>query len=85
MRCYQLVIVSFPLAVGLSPITQRPVASAPITALAMPSVYTPPLPQKTTGYELIASWYGRTFAGRPTTSGERFIRIDLPQHPLPCP
>jgi rare lipoprotein A len=38
----------------------------------MSSVYTPPLPLKHTAYELIASWYGRTFAGRPTTSGERF-------------
>ena len=72
MRYYPLFIVSLPLAVGLCAITQTPAGSAPITALPMSSVYTPPLPLKRTAYELIASWYGSTFTGRPTTSGERF-------------
>jgi len=38
----------------------------------MPAIYAPPPPPKPAIHEVIASWYGRRFAGRPTTSGERF-------------
>jgi hypothetical protein len=72
MRCYQMVILSLPLTIGLCVVTQTPVASAPITALPMPSIYAPPPPLTPTVHEVIASCYGRRFAGRPTTSGERF-------------
>lgn len=34
--------------------------------------YAPPPPRRPASHEVIASWYGRRFAGRPTTSGERF-------------
>ena len=70
MRCYQVVILSLPLTIGRSAVTP-PVASPPITALPMPAIYAPQ-PPKPAIHEVIASWYGRRFAGRATTSGESF-------------
>jgi rare lipoprotein A (peptidoglycan hydrolase) len=73
MRCYQGVILSLLLTIGRCEVTWIPVASPPITALPMPAIiYAPPPPPKLAIHEVIASWYGRRFAGRPTTSGERF-------------
>jgi len=70
MRCYQMFIFSLPLTIGLYAGNQTP---APIMASAMPSIYVPPPPPRTPrAHEVLASWYGRGFAGRPTTSGERF-------------
>jgi rare lipoprotein A len=37
-----------------------------------PVVYIPPPPPKPSAHIVRASWYGSQFAGRPTTSGERF-------------
>ncbi len=72
MRCYQVVILSLPLTIGRCVVTPTPVALPPITASPMPAIYAPPPPPKPAIHEVIASWYGRRFAGRPTTSGERF-------------
>ncbi len=72
MRCYQVVILSLPLTIGRCAVTPTPVAPPPITALPMPAIYDPPPPPKTAIHEVIASWYGRRFAGRATTSGEPF-------------
>jgi len=41
-------------------------------ALPMSAIYGPPPPPKPAIHEVLASWYGRGFAGRPTTSGEPF-------------
>jgi rare lipoprotein A len=71
MRCYQVVILSLPLTMGRCAVTPSPVAP-PLTASPMPAIYAPPPPPKPAIHEVIASWYGRRFAGRPTTSGERF-------------
>jgi len=43
-----------------------------MSAPAMPAIYAPPLSPKPVVHEVIASWYGSAFAGRPTTSGESF-------------
>ena len=72
MRCYRMVIFSLLLTIGRCEVTGIPVASPPITALPMPAIYAAPSPPKLAAHEVIASWYGRRFAGRPTTSGERF-------------
>jgi rare lipoprotein A (peptidoglycan hydrolase) len=72
MRCYQVIILSLPLMIGGCAVTPTPVASPPITALPTPAIYAPPPPPKPAVHEVIASWYGRGFAGRPTTSGEPF-------------
>jgi rare lipoprotein A len=53
-------------------VTAIPVASQPITALTKPAMYAPPLRPKPVIHEVIASWYGSEFAGRPTTSGQLF-------------
>src|SRR5712691_6320349 len=37
-----------------------------------PIKYVPPQPPKPAAHVVRASWYGNKFAGRPTTSGERF-------------
>jgi rare lipoprotein A len=72
MRCYQVVILSVQLMIGRCVVTPAPVAAQPITALPVPAIYAPPPPRRPASHEVIASWYGRRFAGRPTTSGERF-------------
>jgi rare lipoprotein A len=38
----------------------------------LPITYAPPQPPKPPAHVVKASWYGTEFAGRPTTSGERF-------------
>jgi len=43
-----------------------------MSAAAMPPIYAPPPSPKPVVHEVIASWYGSAFAGRPTTSGEPF-------------
>jgi rare lipoprotein A len=72
MRCYQVIIYSLPLTIALCAGTQVSVASAPITELPVPHMYARRPPLKPIVHEVIASWYGRGFAGRLTTSGERF-------------
>src|SRR5229473_5847515 len=71
MRCHQVLIFSLPLTIG-GAVIATPVASPPIAALRMPAIYAPPPPPKPAIREVIASWYGRGLAGRPTTSGEPF-------------
>jgi rare lipoprotein A len=70
MRCYQVVILSVQLMIGRCAVTPTRVVSPPITALQ--AIYAPPPPRRPASHEVIASWYGRRFAGRPTTSGEHF-------------
>jgi rare lipoprotein A len=72
MRCYQVVILGLRLTIGGCAVTPTPVASPPVRALPMPAIYAPPPPPKPAIHEVIASWYGRRFAGRATTSGEPF-------------
>src|SRR5713101_4742310 len=71
MRCHQVLIISLPLTIG-GAVSATPVSSPPIPASVMPAIYAPPPPPKPTIHEVTASWYGREFAGRPTTSGEPF-------------
>ena len=71
MRCHQVLIFSVPLTIGAA-VTAMPVASPPIAALPMPAIYAPSPPPKPAIREVMASWYGRGLAGRPTTSGEPF-------------
>lgn len=73
MRCYKSVFLSVPLAISSALISASAgAASGSATAAPMPStnslspLLTPPV------HEVIASWYGHRFAGRLTTSGERF-------------
>ena len=72
MRRYQLAIFSVPLAILSSTAISARAASAPVTSSPMPSesslspFLTPAV------REVIASWYGPRFAGRLTSSGERF-------------
>ena len=72
MRCYQAVILCLPLTIGRCAVSPTRVASPPIAALPVPAIYAPPPPPKPAIHEVIASWYGRRFAGRATTSGEPF-------------
>jgi rare lipoprotein A (peptidoglycan hydrolase) len=72
MHCYQLVILSVPLAIVSGTVTSARVASAPVTASSMPSINSLSPLLTPAVHEVIASWYGRRFAGRLTTSGERF-------------
>jgi rare lipoprotein A len=71
MRCHQVFIFSLPLTIG-GAVIATPVAPPPIAALPMPAIYAPAPPARPAIDEVIASWYGRGFAGRPTTSGEPF-------------
>jgi rare lipoprotein A (peptidoglycan hydrolase) len=71
MRCYQQVIICLLLTVGLCPVMQTPGISAQITELPISSIYAPRRPRAPI-HEVMASWYGRRFAGRATTSGELF-------------
>jgi len=70
MRCYKSVVISVPLAISSILISASAhAASGSATAAPMPSLsplLTPPV------HEVIASWYGHRFAGRLTTTGERF-------------
>ena len=59
MRCHLVIALSLPLTIG-GAVTAPPVGHAP-----RPS-------PKNAVHEVIASWYGRGFAGRLTTSGEPF-------------
>jgi rare lipoprotein A len=72
MRCHQVLILSLPLTIGGCAVSATPAASPPIAALPMPVIYASPPPPKPAIHEVMASWYGRGFAGRPTTSGEPF-------------
>jgi rare lipoprotein A (peptidoglycan hydrolase) len=72
MRCYRVIIFSLSLTIGLGVASRTPPASTPITVSPTPSIYLPPLPRRPPAHEVLASWYGRSFTGRPTTSGERF-------------
>ena len=72
MRCYQILTLSLPLTIGGYAVTPTPVASPPITTLPIQAIYAPPPPPKPAIHEVVASWYGRRFEGRPTTSGEPF-------------
>ena len=72
MRCYQMVIYSLSLTIALCAVTQMSGASALITASPMPYMYGRSPRMKPIAHEVIASSYGRGFAGRLTTSGERF-------------
>src|SRR6516165_4698990 len=72
MRCHQALIISLPLTIGGCVVSASPVVSPPIAALPMPANYAPLKPPKPTVHEVLASWYGREFAGRSTTSGEPF-------------
>jgi peptidoglycan lytic transglycosylase len=53
-------------------VTANSVASAANDSSPTPAVYFPSRTAKPAVYEVLASWYGPAFAGRPTTSGERF-------------
>jgi rare lipoprotein A len=75
MRCYRLLFITLPIIIGGCALRASPVAPPPITALPKSAIYVPPkLPNrlKPPVREVTASWYGRKFAGRPTTSGEPF-------------
>jgi rare lipoprotein A len=62
-------ILTLPLTIGGA---ATPVASEPMTAVTKPAIYAPPPRPKPVIHEVIASWYGSEFAGRFTTSGQRF-------------
>jgi rare lipoprotein A len=81
MRCHPVMILSLPLTIGGCAVSAPPVAPPPLTAPSiaappvaaplMPTISPPPQPPKPTVYAR-ASWYGREFAGRRTTSGETY-------------
>lgn len=72
MRCYQMVSVSLLLTLGCWAMIPLRSASASDSSLRMPAIYDPGQLVRPAVREVIASWYGRQFAGRRTTSGERF-------------
>ena len=72
MRCYQMVSIAFVLTLGWCAMIPLQLASASDSSLRMPAIYDPGEAVKPAVHEVIASWYGRQFAGRRTTSGERF-------------
>src|SRR5712692_828587 len=68
MRCYHVLIITFPLTIGRFAVGATPVAPPP-----MPTIkYAPPQPPTPAVHEVKASWYGGEVAGRPTASGESF-------------
>jgi rare lipoprotein A (peptidoglycan hydrolase) len=71
MRCHLVLSLSLPLTIG-GPVAATPVGSPPIGALPMAAISVSQPCPKSAVHEVIASWYGREFAGRPTTSGEPF-------------
>lgn len=77
MRCCQVVIVSFLLTVAWCAVITTRLASASNISIQMSPMSDPADPAKPTVQEVIASWYGREFAGRLTTSGERFDPYQL--------
>jgi rare lipoprotein A len=75
MRSHRLLFITLPLIIGGCALSASPVPSPPVTASPKPAIYVPPKPPKPpkpAAREATASWYGSKFAGRPTTSGERF-------------
>jgi rare lipoprotein A len=72
MRYHQLLIISLPITIGGCSLSATPAESPSLPTLPMPAVYAPLPPTKPTVDEVTASWYGSEFAGRSTTSGERF-------------
>jgi rare lipoprotein A len=72
MRSHRLLFIILPLIIGGCAVSVRPVAPPPMVALPEPVIYVPPKSPKPAVRDGTASWYGRKFAGRPTTSGERF-------------
>jgi rare lipoprotein A (peptidoglycan hydrolase) len=72
MRCYQVFLLSLPLAVAGNVLRPVPVASQPFAINPLPAISAPLPRPKQVIHEVLASWYGPGFAGRLTTSGERF-------------
>jgi rare lipoprotein A len=72
MRSHRLLFITLPVIIGGCALTASPVASPPTLVLPKPAIYVPPKPPKPAVPEVTASWYGRKFTGRPTTSGEPF-------------
>jgi len=73
MRCLQVLTFTMPLTVCCA-VTATPVASPAVELMPAPAPAVAKLPRsgKPVIREVIASWYGRGFAGRRTTSGETF-------------
>ena len=72
MRCYQMAMLGVLVTIGWCEATPTPSASASSSSLSTEPIYAPAQPVNPPVHEVIASWYGREFAGRRTTSGERF-------------
>jgi rare lipoprotein A len=71
MRSHLMLAFSLPLTIS-GAMTATPVVLQPIREITKPTTYAPSLPPKPVTHEVIASWYGSEFAGRPTASGQRF-------------
>ena len=69
MRYLQVLLFCVPLTIGCVAATA---ASPALQTTPMPVVGTRPPSAKPVVHEVVASWYGPGFAGRRTTSGERF-------------
>jgi rare lipoprotein A len=71
MRCLQVLTFSVPLTIGWA-VTATPVGLPAVEVMPIPAVRAVAPAAKPVIHEVIASWYGPGFAGRPTTSGETF-------------
>jgi rare lipoprotein A len=71
MRCQQA-LLNLSLAITAYALTPAPVASQPVEMKAMPAISGSLIAPTPIAHEVLASWYGPGFAGRITTSGERF-------------
>lgn len=72
MRCHQALLVSLPFAVAGYALKPAPVAAQPVAVKLTPAISASLPAPKPVIHEVLASWYGGAFAGRLTTSGERF-------------
>jgi rare lipoprotein A len=69
MRYHRALTAIFPIVLLL---TSSSLLSAASDSTSMPAIQLFDPSTKPAVYEVIASWYGPAFAGRPTTSGELF-------------
>jgi len=71
MQCLQVLTFGMLLTIGWA-VTATPVALPAVEVMPIPAVRAVPRAAKPVFHEVIASWYGPGFVGRPTTSGETF-------------